>query len=164
MTDENTLRNNEYQKRYRKNNRESIKAGKLKYNQENSEKIREYQREYRLKNKEKRKRYSKEHHAKNPDARRSIVYKKTYGITLENYNEMLAKQNNVCAVCKQPEVILHNITKKPKRLAIDHDHKTGQVRGLLCHRCNVFLGNYEELRDLIPQFEIYLQAIEKELL
>jgi len=128
-----------------------------------TEKEREYQRQYRIRNKEKRKQYSKDHHAKNPDARRSMVYKKLYGITVENYNEMLIKQNDVCAVCKQPETIVHNITKEPKRLAIDHDHNTGQVRGLLCHRCNVFLGNYEELKHLIPEFEGYLQAIEQEL-
>ena len=128
-----------------------------------TEKEREYQRQYRLRNKEKRKQYSKDHHDNHPDARRSMVYRNTYGITVENYNEMLTKQNNVCAVCKNPEVISHNITKKPKRLSIDHDHKTGQVRGLLCHRCNVFLGNYEELKNLISEFEGYLQAIEKEL-
>lgn len=57
---------------------------------------------------------------------RSLV--KNYGITVDQYNELLFKQNGVCAICK-------GIDKH--RLAVDHDHTTGEVRGLLCIRCNL---------------------------
>ena len=54
----------------------------------------------------------------------------TYHITAETYYKMLAKQGGKCAICK----------RKPVRLCIDHNHKTGKVRGLLCPRCNSSLG------------------------
>lgn len=58
---------------------------------------------------------------------------KTYGITKEQYDQMLREQKGVCIICG-------NTNKSKIRLAVDHDHKTGKVRGLLCSRCNVALG------------------------
>ena len=52
-----------------------------------------------------------------------------YNISLKAHTEMLASQNNVCALCKNPP------TEK-RALATDHDHATGEVRGLLCYKCN----------------------------
>jgi hypothetical protein len=52
-------------------------------------------------------------------------------ITPEEYDERLAKQGGVCAICLKPP--------KKLRLAVDHDHVSGLVRGLLCHRCNRYL-------------------------
>lgn len=72
---------------------------------------------------------------------------KKYGLTLEQYDEMLAKQGGVCAICKKPET-----RKGSEWLSIDHDHKCcpqtkgccGKcVRGLLCHNCNRWLGILE---------------------
>lgn len=54
---------------------------------------------------------------------------KDFGITLEQYGEMLEKQNGVCAVCHKPP-------QENKAHAVDHDHKTGEIFGLLCHACN----------------------------
>lgn len=55
-----------------------------------------------------------------------------YGITGEQYNELINKQNGVCAICK---------TEGNKRsLSVDHDHRSGKIRGLLCHNCNLSLG------------------------
>lgn len=130
-----------------------------------TDKEREYQRQYRLRNKEKRKQYSKEHHAKNPDARRSTIYKNKFGISLDTYNEMLEQQGGVCAICKQEEVMVDKRTNQVRRLAVDHDHtccpsdkSCGKcVRGLLCHKCNTFLGHYELLKTLVPTFDMYLQ-------
>lgn len=51
-----------------------------------------------------------------------------FGITPEQYDRMLADQNGVCAICERPP--------KNRRLAVDHDHDTGRVRGLLCWWCN----------------------------
>ena len=130
-----------------------------------TDKEREYQRQYRLKNKEKRAEYNKEHHAKNPDARRSTIYKNKFGISLDTYNEMLEQQGGVCAVCKQGELMVDKRTNQVRRLAVDHDHtccpsdkSCGKcVRGLLCHKCNTFLGHYELLKNLVPTFDMYLQ-------
>lgn len=56
--------------------------------------------------------------------------KRLYGITLEQYNEMLEKQEYKCAVCKRPQ------SDFPRNFAVDHDHKENFVRGLLCTNCN----------------------------
>ena len=61
--------------------------------------------------------------------------KRTYGISLEDFNKMNEEQNGVCAICKKPE--------NPRicdRLSVDHDHLTGKVRALLCRACNYLLG------------------------
>jgi hypothetical protein len=53
---------------------------------------------------------------------------KTYGLTGDGYAQLLAAQGGKCAICRA--------RPKSKRLAVDHDHKSGAVRGLLCSRCN----------------------------
>jgi dCMP deaminase len=60
-----------------------------------------------------------------------------YGITPEKYEAMFKAQGGVCAICKQPP-------PPGKRLAVDHDHKTGKVRGLLCILCNSTLGYFKD--------------------
>lgn len=65
-------------------------------------------------------------------------YKRKYGITIDQYNEMLTKQNGVCAICGNPESRL--MAGTAYLLAIDHNHVTGKVRGLLCNSCNRALG------------------------
>lgn len=56
-----------------------------------------------------------------------------YGISLERYNEILAQQGGVCAICKET-------CPTGRALAVDHSHSTGEVRGLLCTKCNPMLG------------------------
>lgn len=70
---------------------------------------------------------------------------KQYGLTLEAYEALLARQRNRCAICK---------SKEPGRngqsvFAVDHDHVTGQVRGLLCHPCNLALGAFKDDPEII---------------
>jgi hypothetical protein len=73
-----------------------------------------------------------------------------YGITLEQYNEMFEKQGGVCAICgAKPSKV--NGTKK-KHLHVDHDHKTGKVRGLLCVTCNVKLGFMEKYYEKAKKY------------
>ena len=64
-------------------------------------------------------------------------YRSRYGITLDDYNSMFEKQKGKCAICKR-----HQMDVKQK-LCVDHCHATGNVRALLCNRCNVQLGTYE---------------------
>ena len=87
-----------------------------------------------------------------------LHYKRTYGITLEDYNKMLKEQNNRCKICGQEETAKSRSRVRPiKKLAVDHDHKTGKVRGLLCHQCNVILGQYEKYKDDFYKFHNYLE-------
>lgn len=76
----------------------------------------------------------------------------------EEYKKILDKQNGVCAICEKPEQIINGrINKVPKRLAIDHCHKTGVIRGLLCHKCNVSIGSFDESIETLEKAIAYLK-------
>ena len=65
-----------------------------------------------------------------------------YGITEEQYEAMLTVQGGRCAICRSlPTWNWPRDGRSQPRLCIDHDHQTGKVRGLLCHACNVGIGN-----------------------
>jgi predicted nucleic acid-binding Zn ribbon protein len=64
--------------------------------------------------------------------------KNRYNITLEEWDIMLLQQGGVCAICKRPQSV------EGKRLAVDHDHITNRVRGLLCNPCNMLIGLMEK--------------------
>lgn len=75
--------------------------------------------------------------AKTPKAirtQKNWYLKKTYGITLDEYEVLADKQNNACAICGKE-------CATGKMLAVDHNHKTGKVRGLLCFSCNIAIGH-----------------------
>ncbi len=69
---------------------------------------------------------------------RAWKYGKHYNLSMDKYNEMLAEQGGVCAICKKPETV--TLRKKVRELCVDHCHETGRVRGLLCARCNRGIG------------------------
>ena len=84
------------------------------------------------------------------DSRLDRGLRRKYGITEAEYNEMLVSQKGVCKLCGKSESIKSDTPRqrgKERKLAVDHDHKTGKVRGLLCYRCNLDLGLYEKYRD-----------------
>ena len=69
--------------------------------------------------------------------------RRTFGISLADYNAMLKAQGGTCAICRRPETFKLAGKARP-RLSVDHDHQTGKIRGLLCHKCNRGLGNFED--------------------
>lgn len=89
----------------------------------------------------------KEWRKNNKEYVKSHDLKTSFGITLDKYNAILIQQNYCCASCKR-----HQSSFK-KKLAVDHDHLTGKVRGLLCSACNTALGllkeNIETMNSLI---------------
>lgn len=98
----------------------------------------------------------REYRKRSPDTFRNIELKKNFGITLDQYNEMLASQNGVCAICKNPETTINHQSKKVQNLAVDHCHTTGKVRGLLCNLCNTGLGKFRENPDFLAQAISYV--------
>jgi hypothetical protein len=74
----------------------------------------------------------------NPDYYKNADLKRTYGVTLEWYNQKLAEQGGNCAICKHPETT--KIRGTVIRLAVDHCHDTGVARALLCKECNQAIG------------------------
>ena len=95
---------------------------------------------------------------KNPDKLRNYRWKSRYNITPEQYDEMLIIQDNKCAICGQTESATHNTSKKVQRLAVDHCHKTGKVRGILCQDCNRGLGKF---KDDIGRLENAIKYLQK---
>lgn len=86
-----------------------------------------------------RKEYQKRWGQTNWQHKRDYMIMYTYGITSEQYQELLKKQNYSCAVCGKHE------TEFTRKLAIDHDHKTKEIFGLLCNVCNrVLIGKIRE--------------------
>jgi len=78
--------------------------------------------------------------------------KRRFGITLEEYNKMYAVQHGKCLICDATESTLNH------RLAVDHCHTTGKIRGLLCKSCNVALGGFKEnIKNLTRAIE-YLKV------
>lgn len=72
-----------------------------------------------------------------------------YGITIAEYDQLLVLQERVCAICKKP-------CSSGKRLAVDHDHKSGKTRGLLCRKCNRGVGLFDDNLELMQKAMDYL--------
>jgi hypothetical protein len=128
------------------------------------EKMRKRAGDYRKANRDKvnayrRRRYSNDSEyrarkkAKNEKHQRNRIYKR-HGISVEEYEAMLARQQGACGICERP------FRRTP---CIDHCHATGTVRGLLCSKCNVGLGNYDDdptfLRKAVGYLERWLQRL-----
>ena len=86
----------------------------------------------------------------NLEHHKDIVRRCLYGIEPEAYQTLRKKQNDLCAVCGEAEI--------GRALAIDHDHKTGKIRGLLCKGCNRGLGYFRDRSDLLDKAKEYLNA------
>jgi hypothetical protein len=90
-----------------------------------------------------------------PFKKRSMRLKHTYGITREEYDLKLQEQDNGCAICK---------SDKPGGnggFYVDHNHTTGQVRGLLCHWCNFMIGQCKENPEILRSGIEYLKKWSK---
>lgn len=81
---------------------------------------------------------------------------RTYGVTQARYKSMLEAQGNVCAICREPE---RRVAKNglDYELGVDHDHSTGEVRGLLCTRCNSAIAFLREDPELFASACRYLR-------
>lgn len=74
-----------------------------------------------------------------------------FGINADDYNKMFDEQGGCCAVCGKHQ------TETKKRLFVDHDHKTGLVRGLLCQKCNMALGMVDDKKSILEKLISYLE-------
>ena len=74
-------------------------------------------------------------------------YKRRYGISYAEYKAMLSKQKNKCLICNTEDI-----------LVVDHNHKTGEVRGLLCHGCNCAIGLLRDDPSVLQSAITYLKV------
>jgi len=112
-----------------------------------------------LENPEKHNKFSIETRNKRIDKARkkNNEYHITCYMALEEYNQMVLNQNNKCKICKKEETAKHK-NGKIKRLAIDHNHKSGKPRGLLCGKCNTAIGLLNESIELFEESIKYLKS------
>lgn len=82
--------------------------------------------------------------------------KSRYGISIDEFEALSKSQHDVCAICKRP-------CSSKQRLSVDHNHQTGQVRGLLCANCNHGLGHFMDSPELLRKAAIYLKTSELEV-
>src|SRR5882762_5639324 len=85
-------------------------------------------------------------------ALRRHALKKNFGITPAQYDQMFAEQKGRCAICKVDK----SGTEHSAFLCVDHDHETGDVRGLLCHQCNTGIGMLKDDPSLLRRAVKYL--------
>lgn len=100
--------------------------------------------------------YGRAYRAANPNIFKRRHLEKTFGITLANYQELLLKQNGVCAICQKPEL---NVGRNGKTLslAVDHCHVSGVVRSLLCLNCNQGIGSFRDDPELMRRAIEYIK-------
>jgi hypothetical protein len=109
-------------------------------------KIRQKRNEYRKKNRETENRKRREYSKRFPDKIKNQHLKADFGISLDAYNKLCLSQDNCCGICGCHQNML------VKKLAVDHDHNTGRVRGVLCSTCNLALGLLGDSKDAVEKF------------
>lgn len=95
----------------------------------------------------------------NPEKIRDTKLKQAFGIGVDWYNDQFEKQNGTCASCKKPESTIWR--GRVLSLAVDHDHFSGEIRGLLCMRCNRALGLLDDDEIIINNLLGYIRKFKK---
>lgn len=98
--------------------------------------------------------YQNAYRKMNPHIEKGRALRESFGLSLEQYKEMHDRQNGKCAICNNPETQMRS--GKIKALAVDHDHKTGAIRGLLCSDCNTGIGKLKDDPKVIQSAIQYL--------
>lgn len=88
-------------------------------------------------------------------ATRNSFLRIKYGITFDEFEALLKKQGGVCQIC-------HNECASGRRLAVDHNHSTGKVRGLLCALCNMAIGKFRDNPTILRRAADYLEQISQQ--
>ena len=145
-----------YKKEHYRKNRDRILAKQKEFYYAHHTEIRAsrkpYNKKYREGHRDEARIYRKAHRQQNKH--RSLVRK--FQITLEQYNDLLIYQNNLCACCGELETAIDHRTGRIIDLAVDHDHNTGRVRELLCYRCNSVIGLIKESHEINVCVGLYL--------
>lgn len=92
----------------------------------------------------------------NPNLYSDRNLKRKFGLTREWYEQKLKDQNFKCAICEKEETTFDSRANVKRRLSVDHCHKSGKIRDLLCWRCNGTLGKIDEDLDLLKKIENYI--------
>jgi hypothetical protein len=110
--------------------------------------------EYDHKSQEGKNAYLRAYRKMNPQKEQARSLRNNFNLSLEEYKRMWDSQGGLCAICNQPET--HKRNGKTKNLAVDHDHQTGKIRGLLCFDCNTGIGKLKEDASILLSAIHYL--------
>ena len=144
----------EYNRAYYERNKERLKEAARRYYHANRERARAKNKEWHENNREKAAAKQREWYRRNPEkikkfSRTTLI--RSHGISVDEYDAMLAAQGGKCAICRRECSVAPN-------LSIDHCHATGGVRGLLCRSCNSGLGFFRDSTDALRKAAEYLDA------
>lgn len=154
------------QLKYQKNNKEAYLEYQKKHYSKNKKQYKKYAIEYKdIKNKQRREKYAndpeyrkkilkdiKSYHKKNPLVKKRQSLKNLYNLSLEDFDNLLKKQNDSCAICK-----IKNNGNKRIFPFVDHCHKTNKIRGILCINCNQALGKFKDNIQFLKNAIKYLK-------
>lgn len=138
-----------YMKEYRKKNKDSLRIKSRVWKTKNPDKLKQYRETYKVKLGPSgvKTQYRRQH------------LKQCYGLSLEQYDDMLKLQDRKCAIC---QITYENsLNRDEKQFHVDHNHETGVVRGLLCSLCNKGLGTFGDRSDLLQNAIVYLSLHSK---
>lgn len=142
-----------YNKAYREKHKERLAAQKKAYISANRQKHLEYHRAKYRANRERYREQSKAYRQANLDRIKDGERLRKYGLTAEQYTELLRKQNERCAICGAKDAGGRGSWH------VDHCHSSGKIRDLLCHTCNVALGNFKDDPRLLVRAVSYLTGV-----
>jgi len=130
-----------------------IKTYNKNYALSNPDRIKYLRKQTRVRHSEKRKIYDKQHRAENADWYKNYQLVYRYGLTLQEWQDLLNKQEGRCLICN-----IHYLETPDQQLHVDHCHVTGSVRGLLCRKHNSGLGYFGEDPNLLRAAIKYLES------
>lgn len=94
--------------------------------------------------------------AKESQRKRNLKHK--YGLTIEDYDRILEDQGNSCAICHKKDYEVSGDRFSKIKFAVDHNHTTGKVRGILCNQCNRALGMFSDSEEVLRSALKYLET------
>lgn len=112
--------------------------------------------EWESRNKDKVREYRKQADFRRRDYRAGEHLFRTYGLTKSEYTNLLTKQQGLCAICKREESGVLRGSKR--RMGVDHNHKTGRIRGLLCDDCNTGIARLQESPEILRIAARYVEV------
>lgn len=156
FTPEQKLRRAEYARNWRKENPEKASEHARRSRIKNREKHNARQKVWREKNSYEHRKNGREWYLNNKERVKDLALQREFGITLEEYHNIMEKQNHRCAICGEPPEVDQRL------FSVDHDHETGKVRGLLCRGCNVGIGNLKDDPEILMKAILYIKSFKEQ--
>lgn len=139
------------QREWRTANRNALLAQKKQYYDSNRDQIAQRKRQRYEANRDELLERQRQRYAVDPERFRWHEMRRRYGISKAKYDALFTAQGGLCAICRAA-------CTTGRSLAVDHDHKTGRVRGLLCANCNFGLGKFRDSSALLSAAINYLDS------